>query len=231
MEGIESSRVRSLLILEPQTSLKSFVRRIPTTYSRLKVLALIPEEWLEILKDFGSLKQLKYYAFVVNKVRSSGLPKSIVIMEKDWELRRTPIENPVMLKDFYLRSLGFEYYDMPKEICKLRKLRCFLGSEMSLIQLKDGIGGLTSLQTLNEVYLDDDEDENDNRVVELIQELGKLKQLRELGLAGVRSKYIISGCNLFQCPFPVFFHKPFSYPLICQFEENLPMSHSIELSR
>jgi len=208
MEGIESSRVRSLLILEPQTSLESFVRRIPTAYRRLKVLALIHKELLEIPNDFGSLNHLKYFAFAVIKIRSSGLPKSIgmlvnletldlkstnfenLIMQKDLDLRFTKFDNLIMLKDLDLRSAGFEYCNMPKKICKLRKLRHFLGYQMSLIRLKDGIGGMTSLQTLNEVYLDDNEEENDNRVVELIEELGKLKQLRELSLVGVRGKYL-----------------------------------------
>ncbi|KEH30637.1 hypothetical protein MTR_4g077270 [Medicago truncatula] len=45
------------------------------------------------------------------------------------------------------------FYAMPKEICKLRKLRHFLGLSMSWIQLKDGLGGMTFLQTLREVYL------------------------------------------------------------------------------
>jgi disease resistance protein RPM1 len=57
---------------------------------------------------------------------------------------------------------------------------------MSLIQLKDGIGGMTSLQTLRDVYLEGGE----NEIVKLIQELGKLKQLKELVLIGVRSSYM-----------------------------------------
>jgi disease resistance protein RPM1 len=47
-----------------------------------------------------------------------------------------------------------------------------------------------ALQTLSEVYLNEDEDEKDNRVVELIQELGKLKQLRKLVLRGLKSTYM-----------------------------------------
>ncbi|XP_024634614.1 putative late blight resistance protein homolog R1A-10 [Medicago truncatula] len=102
MEGIENPHVRSVLVLTNKTSLESFVRRIPTTYRRLKVLALAHEVFLEIPNDLGSLNHLKYFG----------------------------------------------------------SLR---GFNMRLIELKDGIGGMTSLQTLREVYLDDDEDEDDNR--------------------------------------------------------------------
>ncbi|AES70518.2 putative P-loop containing nucleoside triphosphate hydrolase, leucine-rich repeat domain, L [Medicago truncatula] len=175
MEGIESSHVRSLLVLEPKTLLKSFVRTIPTKYRWLKVLTLSSNQH-EIPHDLGSLNHLKYFWFRGNGERNSELPKSIGML--------------VNLETLDLRETEFKNRNMPKEICKLRKLRHFLGYRMSLIELKDGIGGMTSLQTLNEVYLYDHEDENDNRVVELIEELGKLKQLRELGLAGVRSKYM-----------------------------------------
>ncbi|AES70528.2 putative P-loop containing nucleoside triphosphate hydrolase, leucine-rich repeat domain, L [Medicago truncatula] len=173
MEGIDSSHVRSLLVLEPKASLESFKRRIRTTYRWLKVLVLKKYE-LEIPIDLGSLKHLKYFGINVGKCFE--LPKSIGML--------------VNLETLDLRDTYFVNDNMPKEICKLRKLRHFLGYRMSLIELKDGIGGMTSLQTLSGVHLNDSERENDNRVVELIQELGKLKQLRKLGLTGVRSKYM-----------------------------------------
>ncbi|RHN67295.1 putative P-loop containing nucleoside triphosphate hydrolase, leucine-rich repeat domain, L [Medicago truncatula] len=176
MKVIENSHVRSLLIFTPKTSLKSFVRTIPTKYRRLKVLALMHKELAEIPNDLGSLNHLKYLEFGMIGGRYSGLPKSIGMIAN--------------LETLDLRYSNYEIRDMPKEICKLRKLRHLLGDCMSLIQLKDGIGGMTSLQTLSEVYLDENEDENDNRVVELIQELGKLNKIRKLSLIGVRSKYM-----------------------------------------
>ncbi|AES70527.1 putative P-loop containing nucleoside triphosphate hydrolase, leucine-rich repeat domain, L [Medicago truncatula] len=175
MEGIESSHVRSLLVLEPNTLPKSFVRAIPAKYRRLKVLALSSKQ-LEIPHDLGSLNHLKFFGFRVIGEKYSELPKSIGML--------------VNLETLDLRSTEFENRNMPKEVCKLRKLRHFLGDSLSLIHLKDGIGGMTSLQTLSKVKLDDGEDENDNRVVELIIELGKLTQLRELGLVVVSGKYM-----------------------------------------
>jgi len=40
---------------------------------------------------------------------------------------------------------------LSKEIGRLRKLRHLIGNELSLIQLKDSIGEMTSLQTLHKV--------------------------------------------------------------------------------
>ncbi|MCI14639.1 LRR and NB-ARC domain disease resistance protein, partial [Trifolium medium] len=85
---------------------------------------------------------------------------------------------------------------IPQEICMLRKLRHFIGGHMDLIRLKDGIGGMTSLRTLPKVRLDQDlfgrrnGRERNFYIVELIQELVKLKQLRELVLLYVRDEYM-----------------------------------------
>jgi disease resistance protein RPM1 len=62
-----------------------------------------------------------------------------------------------------------------------------------LTELKDGIGGMTSLQTLSTFKLDDNLEENNNR--KLIEELGKLKQLRKLGLAKVNANHISAMCS------------------------------------
>ncbi|CAJ2639965.1 unnamed protein product [Trifolium pratense] len=168
MENIENSQVRSLLV---KTLNEAFVRKIPTKYRRLSVLDLEHVGLRDVPKDLGCLSHLKYFRFRENfRGDRCVLPKAIGMLEnlETLDLTRT------------------SFHAMPKEICKLRKLRHFLGYNMSLIQLKDGIGGMTSLQTLRDVYLDGGE----NEVVKLIQELGKLKQLKELVLIGVRSTYM-----------------------------------------
>jgi disease resistance protein RPM1 len=168
MESIESSKVRSLLV---KTLNESFARRIPTKYKRLNMLDLEHVGLLNVPKDLGCLSHLKYFRFRENfRGNRCVLPKAIGMLEN--------------LETLDLTRTSFEA--MPKEICKLRKLRHFLGYNMSLIQLKDGIGGMTSLQTLRDVYLEGGE----NEIVKLIQELGKLKQLKELVLIGVRSTYM-----------------------------------------
>ncbi|KAI5409172.1 hypothetical protein KIW84_054831 [Lathyrus oleraceus] len=71
---------------------------------------------------------------------------------------------------------------LPKEISKLRQLRHLIGTNISLIELKNGIGEMTSLQTLRNIDLDMD------GAAEVIKELGKLKQIRDLGLINVHEE-------------------------------------------
>jgi len=77
---------------------------------------------------------------------------------------------------------GRYYIELPKEISKLRKLRHLIGHRLSLIQLKDGIGEMKSLQTLRRVSLDMD------GAAEVIKGLGKLKLIRDLGLVDVQKE-------------------------------------------
>ncbi|KAK2441020.1 disease resistance protein RPM1 [Trifolium repens] len=173
MTSIQSSHVRSLLVLTSKELPESFEREILTNCRFLKVLDFEDNE-----KDLevGGLSHLKYFRSPEDKIyggRRNTLLKSIGMLEN--------------LETLNLRKL-YSKLKLPKEICKLRKLRHLLGSKMSLILMKEGIGGMTSLQTLSRVYLD--EGERDNSVVELIQELGKLKEFRELVLEDVRGKYM-----------------------------------------
>ncbi|WJX37528.1 hypothetical protein P8452_25285 [Trifolium repens] len=175
MESINSSHVRSLFYIGANLS-ESFVRKITRKYRLLKVLVLEDDQRHEIPEDLGSLIHMKYLKLSgVLKHNIYVIPKSIG-----------------MLKNLETLDLaGFSYFcELPKEICKLRKLRHIIGYNISLIELKDDIGGLTSLQTLRGVHLNDGEDDSDNRVIDLIQELGKLKQLRELVLHGVKTRYM-----------------------------------------
>ncbi|KAK2441015.1 disease resistance protein RPM1 [Trifolium repens] len=173
---IENSQVQSLLVYGYETLPKSLLKRIPTKHKRLKVLNLELDPLYELPNDLGRLSHLKYFR-VSMALEKLSVPKSIGMLSN---LETLDLEDAMSIV-------------LPKEICKLRKLRHLLGSDTNLTPLKDGIGGMTSLQTLTTFRLDDDLDENDNR--ELIEELGKLKQLRKLGLHEVNDKHISAMCS------------------------------------
>ncbi|WJX37529.1 hypothetical protein P8452_25286 [Trifolium repens] len=167
MESVERLQVRSLLVPEPYTLHESVVRQLTTKYRLLKVFdAQLTGETGEVIDDLGSLNHLKYFSV---KWEEIGLPKSIGMLENLETLDLT----------------GTSLFRLPKEICKLRKLRHFLGDELHLVhQLKDCIGGMKSLQTLSLLCLNENDED-----IELIEELGKLKQLKKLGLRGVMGKF------------------------------------------
>ncbi|KAK2441028.1 disease resistance protein RPM1 [Trifolium repens] len=177
VESVENSHVRSLFVYGFKTLSESFVNGNPTKYRRLKVLNLAYFHMrAELPNDLGSLSHLKYFKFSTFG-RTFSLPKSIGMLSN-------------------LETLDLEHAMasvLPKEICKLRKLRHLIGTRTYLTPLKDGIGGMTSLQTLSTFRADNHLDENDNR--ELIEELGKLKQLRKLGLLFVNVKHISALCS------------------------------------
>ncbi|AES58973.1 NB-ARC domain disease resistance protein [Medicago truncatula] len=74
---------------------------------------------------------------------------------------------------------------IPKEISKLRKLCHLMGYNICLFQLKDVIGGMESLQTLTGMKIG-------KGGIELIKELGKLRQLRKFSLFDVRLEHSIA---------------------------------------
>ncbi|KAK2440994.1 disease resistance protein RPM1 [Trifolium repens] len=170
---IKNSHVRSLFLFRDQSEYlnEDLIRRIFAEYRRLKVFEfegtfshnIIHENW-------GNVIHLKYLSFKQchTEMSSRELPKSIG-----------------MLQNLETLDLGISYsYEIPKEVSKLRNLRHLLGSEMSLFQLKDDIGGMESLQTLSSVRIDDGDDG-----IKLIKELGKLRQLRKLSLHEVKEDH------------------------------------------
>ncbi|XP_058782221.1 disease resistance protein RPM1-like [Vicia villosa] len=157
----ERSHVRSLLSFTNELSNFSFYRTIPKKYRLLKVLDYEYVRFSDVPNELGNLVHLKYLR--LNYITVGNIPKSIGMLHN-------------------LETLEIWHRDtllLPKEIGKLRKLRHLIGTIISLIELKSGIGEMTSLQTLRCVDLDMD------GAAEVIKELGKLKQVRELGLINV----------------------------------------------
>ncbi|KHM99665.1 Disease resistance protein RPM1 [Glycine soja] len=170
----ESSHIRSLLVFSGKESALTdeFVQRISKKCRLLKVLdfedgrlPFVPENW-------ENLVHLKYLSLRPLGMETKSLTKFI-----------GKLHNLETLDVRHATSM-----ELPKEICKLTRLRHLLGDHMRLFQLKNSFGDMTSLQTLHQVNVDPDEEEliNDDDVVELIRELGKLKNLRSLGLTGVK---------------------------------------------
>jgi hypothetical protein len=151
MTIFSGSHVRSLLCFRNNRRSSSFYREIPSKYRLLKVLYFQDFGMKNIPKNLGNFIHLKYLSIMISydKVK---VPRSIGMLQN--------LRGPYNI-------------ELPKEIRKLRKLRHLIGTVLSLIHLKDGIGEMTSLQTLHKVDLDMD------GAAEVIKALGKLK----LGLA------------------------------------------------
>ncbi|PNY00846.1 disease resistance protein rpm1-like [Trifolium pratense] len=163
LECIESSHIRSLFFLTENKindSLVYFAKRIPRKYRLLKVLDYQFVPLGKVPDKLGILNHLKFLSLRHTFV--SEVPKSIGMLQnlETLDVRNTSV------------------FVLPKEISKLRKLRHLLG-ELSLIKLKDGLGEMTSLETLDRVL---------SIPKEVIKELGRLKQIRVLVLY-VHAKY------------------------------------------
>ncbi|XP_027341067.1 disease resistance protein RPM1-like [Abrus precatorius] len=153
----ECSPIRSLIVITNEDLSEEFVRRIPTKYMLLKVLDFGYSFLDFVPENLGNLIHLKYLRIGPAVIRS--IPKSIAKLQN--------LETLILWGCFGVL--------MPIEVSKLRKLRHLQAGSMRMTQSKDGIGNMTSLETLGHVGTFDDG-------VELIQELGRLTQMKKLGL-------------------------------------------------
>ncbi|AES70484.1 disease resistance protein (CC-NBS-LRR class) family protein [Medicago truncatula] len=144
---------------------ESFTTEIPTKYKLLKVLDLEDYFMGDFPDNLGNFIHLKYLSIMI---ASEEVPKSIGMLQNLETL------------DISGQQCAIE---LPKEISKLRKLKHLIGHALSLIQLKDGIGEMKSLQTLRTVYF------NMDGAAEVIKGLGKLKQMKDLVLLDFREEY------------------------------------------
>ncbi|XP_058788072.1 disease resistance protein RPM1-like [Vicia villosa] len=161
---IERSHVRSLFFFKNDVSASTDSWIIPIKFRLLKVLDPEGMPYLHPFPEFGNLIHLKYLHLELRGV--TELSKSIGMLQN--------------LETLEVRVTGTVFsLVLPKEISKLRKLRHLIGDEMCFEELQNGIGEMTSLQTLrNAITIG-------FRVAEVIKGLGKLKQMRDLGLINV----------------------------------------------
>jgi disease resistance protein RPM1 len=164
IEHIGSSLVRSLIVIPDNESKEDFKYKIPKNFKFLRVLDCNSDSLMSLPENFGNFIHLKYLS--LRSVELLKILKSIGGMLCNLETLK--IESLTQL------------VELPKEISKLRKLRHLISKKLSLIQLEDAIGEMTSLQTLREVDLDTDV------AAKIIKGLGKLKQMRDLRLDNVR---------------------------------------------
>ncbi|RDX91545.1 Disease resistance protein RPM1, partial [Mucuna pruriens] len=171
IRSTESSHIRSILIITDKELSEQLVRRIPTKCMLLKVLHFEDALIYYVPENLGNLIHLKYLSFRNTWLKC--LPKSIGKLQnlETLDVRQTHVS------------------ELPKEICKLKKLHHLLADEISSSLLKDCLGGMTSLQRLRLLNIDDDDD----GVV--IRELGKLKQLRELRMCKLRREHGNTLCS------------------------------------
>ncbi|RZB51234.1 disease resistance protein RPM1-like [Glycine soja] len=169
--SIGSSPIRSILIMtgKDENLSQDLVNKFPTNYMLLKVLDFEGSAFSYVPENLGNLCHLKYLSFRYTWITS--LPKSIGKLQnlETLDIRDTDVS------------------EMPEEISKLKKLRHLLAYYRCSIQWKD-IGGMTSLQEIPPVIIDDD------GVV--IREVGKLKQLRELSVDDFEGKHKETLCSL-----------------------------------
>ncbi|KAL2568599.1 hypothetical protein AAZX31_18G084300 [Glycine max] len=169
---IGSSPIRSIFIStgEDEEVSEHLVNKIPTNYMLLKVLDFEGSGLRYVPENLGNLCHLKYLSFRYTGIKS--LPKSIGKL--------------LNLETLDIRDTGVS--EMPEEISKLKKLRRLQASNMIMGSIWRNIGGMTSLQEIPPVKIDDD------GVV--IGEVGKLKQLRELLVLDFRGKHEKTLCSL-----------------------------------
>ncbi|RDX83827.1 Disease resistance protein RPM1, partial [Mucuna pruriens] len=167
--SIESSYVRSILFITDKGLSEHSIDRILAKSMPLKVLDFEDARLSYVPQNLGNLIHLKYLSLRNTRVKS--LPKSIGKLQnlETLDVRQTSV------------------LEMPKEISKLRKLRHLLANMISFIHLKDGLGGMTSLQKISMLIIDYD------GVV--TRELGKLKQLRDLNITSFRREHGNTLCS------------------------------------
>ncbi|TKY46663.1 Disease resistance protein RPM1 [Spatholobus suberectus] len=125
IRSTESSHTRSLLVFAgyKESALKNnFVQRIPTKYRLLKVLDFEDSPLSFVPISWGNFAHLKYLNIRNSKMHTQQLPEFIGKLQnvETLDLRRTGVTQ------------------MPKEICKLRKLRHLLVFDLLLFPLKNG---------------------------------------------------------------------------------------------
>ncbi|GMY30823.1 disease resistance protein RPM1-like [Fagus crenata] len=180
LEGLEDKHIHSLLLFNLDELPKSFMITFFANFKLLKVMDFEDAPLDHIPEDVGSLFHLRYLSLRNTKIKM--LPKSIGKLQN---LQTLDLKQSLV-------------FDIPVEIKKLRKLRhlmayyCDYKVEFSLamekgVKIQKGIECLKYLQKLYHVELN-------HGGVDLIKELGKLRQLRKLGVKNLTKETMRALC-------------------------------------
>ncbi|PQQ07174.1 hypothetical protein Pyn_13693 [Prunus yedoensis var. nudiflora] len=172
--SIEQSHIRSVFTSNQEEWPESFLNTLNGNFKLLKVLDFTDAPLNHLPKYVGDLYLLKYLSLKNTKVKF--LPESIGNLQniETLDLKQSLV------------------YEIPAKINKLVKLRhllayyCDYNIEFSMtferrVKIHDGIRCLRTLQKLYHV-------EANHGGINLIKALGKLRQLRKLGLKNLKSE-------------------------------------------
>ncbi|KAG6696246.1 hypothetical protein I3842_09G138500 [Carya illinoinensis] len=174
VDTIEPSQVRSLFLFNLNEIPRSFMVKLFKKFKLLKVLDFEDAPIDYIPKEVGNLFHLKHLSLRNTKVKI--LPKSVGRLQnlQTLNVMETPVrEIPIEIFKLYkLRHLLAHYHD--------------LGIKSSLyslqgVKIHNRVGCLKDLQTLSLV-------EANHHGAGIIEELGKLRQLRMLGVSNITAE-------------------------------------------
>ena len=180
LKGFKNTHIHSLLLFNLDELPNSFISTFFVNFKLLKVMDFEDAPLDHIPKDVGSLFHLRYLSLRNTKVKM--LPKSIGKLQnlETLDLKQSLVS------------------DIPVEINKLSKLRHLIAyyrdnkGDFNLvgekgIKMQKGFGCLKDLQKLYHVQLN-------HGGIYLIEELGKLRQLRKLGVKNLTNGIMRTFC-------------------------------------
>ncbi|KAK4575634.1 hypothetical protein RGQ29_026553 [Quercus rubra] len=180
LKGFKDKKIHSLLLFNLDELPKSFMSHFFLDFKFLKVMDFEEASLDHIPKDVGSLFHLRYLSLRNTQVKK--LPKSIGKLQnlETLDLKQTLV------------------FELPIEINRLHKLRHLLayyhdhGLDFSLasqkgVKIQKGVGCLEELQKLYFVDLN-------HGGVDLVKDMGKLRQLRKLGVKNLSKETMRALC-------------------------------------
>nr|XP_015896475.2 disease resistance protein RPM1-like [Ziziphus jujuba var. spinosa] len=174
LDAIEDHGVRSIFFFNIENLPKSFVAGLFKKFKLLKVLDFSYAPLDHLPKEVGNLFHLKYLNLRNTQVKK--LPKSVGKLQnlQTLDLRGTLVHKlPFQINKLQnLRHLLAVYFDEKVE---------FSSNSVRGIRIQWGIGSLDGLQTLTTL-------EAPHHGVDLMKELGNLKQLRRLGISNLTTE-------------------------------------------